>query len=448
MKPDFARLLFFCSGILCLLGAGFIVGAYRIFPYQPLRAIGDTTVQTIRDWPVLTGQRPVYHLQPARQAGSGVTVNAAAAGQGDLVLVSSFFDGNPGLRLLRRDGTVVARWEAAFSEIFPDPRHLSDPPGTDWHTDLHGALMLPDGSVVFNFEYGGLVKLDRCGAPVWRLAYPTHHSVVRAAAGGFWVPGRRLHGLNGASPYPPFPLPFSEDTLLHVSGDGKVLREIPVPEIFRRNGLEALLTAAGHKFERGMIWDEEIVHLNKIAELPPALAGKFPMFAAGDLLLSFRTLNLLMVIDPETLAVKWRQTGPWLRQHDPHFAPGGRIVLFNNNIFETAFAIPGLSPPAQPGVSNVMAVDPATGEVRVLWGGRDGQRLLSVIRGKADPRPGGGLLVAEFEAGRAFETDAAGNVVWEYVNRYDENWVVEITDAHAYPAGYFTVADWSCPVPG
>ena len=46
-----------------------------------------------------------------------------------------------------------------------------------------------------------------------------------------------------------------------------------------------------------------------------------------------------------------------------------------------------------------------------------------------------------------FEVDAAGRTIWEYINRYDDDEVSEITEARVYPAGYFTVADWGCQVP-
>jgi hypothetical protein len=28
--------------------------------------------------------------------------------------------------------------------------------------------------------------------------------------------------------------------------------------------------------------------------------------------------------------VKWSQTGPWLRQHDPDFLSDGRILVYDN----------------------------------------------------------------------------------------------------------------------
>jgi hypothetical protein len=35
-------------------------------------------------------------------------------------------------------------------------------------------------------------------------------------------------------------------------------------------------------------------------------------------------------------------------------------------------------------------------------------------------------------------------VVWEFINRFDEGEVAEVSDAIRYPEGYFTVSDWTC----
>ena len=191
----------------------------------------------------------------------------------------------------------------------------------------------------------------------------------------------------------------------------------------------------------------EILHLNKVAELGPGMAADFPMFAAGDLLLSVRELNMILVTDPELQRVKWWHVGPWLRQHDPEFKAGGHISVFNNNIYKSAFGPDNYfnkSHPTIPRVSNILEVDPATDEVRRVYGEVKGQELLTVIRGKHELTARGGLLVTEFEAGRVFETNSSGRVIWEYVNRFDENEVAELTEARVYPSDYFKVSNWSC----
>ena len=274
---------------------------------------------------------------------------------------------------------------------------MINPPKTDWNIDIHGALALPDGSVVFNFDFGGLVKLDRCGNVVWTVARTTHHSVELAEGGGFWVPGSRYHPKENDSPFPPFQTPFEENTILKVSEDGEVLIEISAPKLFYDNGLESLLTSNGEVF-RAWGSAKEIVHLNKITELSSAIADDFPMFKAGNLGLSLREYNLILVVDPDTGKIIWWRIGPWLRQHDPEFKPGGKLIIFNNNIYRTAFgkSLEDKCSVSVPRVSNILEIDPISDEHRVIYGGVAGQEMLSIVRGKLELTQNSGLLVTEF----------------------------------------------------
>lgn len=445
------RLLFWSAVAACLLAAAFLAGLYSGFArneafalVHDLRQKTRVAVRTVmNEAPILVRARPDWHLQPARHAGSGVTVNETQ--DDDLVLLAGFFDDGNELRLVRRDGSIVMRWPVAFSEIFTSTEHVREPPATDWNTDTHGALIEPDGSVVFVFEYMGLVKLDRCGALEWKVAAPVHHSVERAAAGGYWAPGRNYVLEEATAAFPPFSAPYNEDTVLRISEDGEILQERSLVALFYRAGMQAWLTVMHNSELRG-----EILHLNKVAELEPGMAADFPMFAAGDLLMSIRELNMILVADPELQRVKWWRIGPWIRQHDPEFKIGGHISVFNNNAYQSAFGPDNYfekSHPTIPRVSDIIEIDPATDEHRRVYGGVKGQEFLTVVRGKHELTARGGLLVTEFEAGRVFETDSSGRTIWEYVNRYDEDEVAEITEARIYPSDYFTVPDWSCPVP-
>jgi len=449
-KLDIPKLLFFVvvSLVLVLLvfGYGFYSSASKNWAFRLVRYIQIAAETVLDEQENLTGTRPKYFLQPAHHEGSGVTVNEPNNSDADqLILLSGFFDGGNELRLIQKDGVVVARWPVKFSEIFLTTDHVQYPPATDWNIDLHGAVALPNGSVVFNFEYGGLVKLDRCGNTVWKLAVPSHHSVEIAEDGGFWVPGRRFYEAGETTPLPLFVPPFREDTLMKVSADGNVLTEISVPQLLFNAGLEAVLTATGESMAPKRGWDQELVHLNKIAELKSNIAQDFSMFNAGDLMLSLRLYNMLLVIDPNTEEVKWWKIGPWIRQHDPEFLPGGTLLVFNNNSYSTAFGdpvdLPGVETPES---SSIVEYDPVSDQHRTVYPVDTTQRFFSRIRGKHQPLPHGGLLITEFEAGRVLETDAAGQIIWEYINRYNEEEVAEITEARMYPSDYFNIQDWSC----
>jgi hypothetical protein len=445
----------FISSVAILLGGlafgfGLYSGAKRNAIFDLVRNIRNDVTLVYSEFENLgTAGEPIHFLQPSRKPGTGVTVNKRA-NDGNLVLLSSFFDGGNEIRLLRRDGSLVARWPVSFSAHFPDVSHLKAPPQTDRNVDLHGVLIQPDGSVVLNYEYSGTVKLSRCGETVWTLAHPTHHSIEFAEGGGYWIPGHRFISGAESEGFPPFTRmdtneTFYDDLILRVTKDGVIAEQISVARILYDNGLEPVMTAGGYSFRPNGTWGHELVHVNKIGELPSSIADAFQGFEAGDLVLSLRGYNLVLVVDPDDWRVKWHQTGPWRRQHDPEFNPDGTITVFNNNTYRLELGERDRSNPATPRVSNIMRVDPATGRTEVVYGERAGQEFLSVIRGKHDLTPEGGFLITEFEAGRVFEVDAQGRIVWEYINRYDAEQVLEITEARLYPSSYFTVEDWSCP---
>jgi len=289
------------------------------------------------------------------------------------------------------------------------------------------------------------VKLDRCGKKLWTLALPSHHSVELAEDGGFWVPGRNTYSAEQPSPFPLLLTPFREDTIMKVAEDGALITEISVPKLFFDNGLEHLLTSTGESMNPNRAWDAEIIHLNKIAELKSDIADDFPLFEAGDLLLSLRLYNMILVVDPDTQAIKWWKIGPWKRQHDPEFIPGGKILVFNNNSYSTAFGTP-LDMLDLPAESNIIEIDPVTGQYRTVYGEGDNQKLFTLIRGKHEFMSHGGLLITEFEGGRLLETNSSGQIIWEYINRYNEDEIAELTEARIYPASYFDVKNWSCSV--
>ena len=437
---DIARFVFVFTCTVVVLAITFAAGMHSALTRNGAFMAFQHARQAFHDLSETSVLVPSHFLQPARHEGAGVTVNRRGD-DGALIFMSGFFEGDNQLRLVRRDGSVVRSWPVLFSELFPDSSHVTEPPATDWNVDTHGALALPDGSVLFNFEYAGLVKLDRCGRVEWTLQHETHHSVERAEGGGFWVPGRRTV-VEGPSDFPPFGEPYFEELVLHVSEDGRITRAISVPGLLYDNGLETQMTATGNWFGQGNSEDRELVHFNKIEELTADRAHAFPDFEAGDLMLSLRHYNMLVVFDPETEIIKWHQVGPWRRQHDPEFDTDGTVVLFNNNVYW-----PG--PPSTEGSpeqrSTIQRLDPASRRVETVFGDREGEELLTVIRGKVELLDEGGLLITEFEGGRVIETDANGQIVWEYVNRYDEDRVAEISEARLYPEGYFTVQDWSCP---
>ena len=436
-----ARSVFIASLVIAAMGSAFLYGviAYRydLPPISLLQAVRTTLV---------SGDPRAEHLQPSRGQGKGVRINKLSD-DGALVFMAGFFEDENQMRLIRRDGTLVKKWSLDYFEHFPDADTRPCKVASPLLVDTHGAHVTPQGEVVFNYEYCGTVKLDQCGGLIWKINKPTHHSLIPAQAGGYWLLGRhKWKASEQPERFPPFSTPATddemlEDTLMRIKADGEILEEFSIPELMIANNLEALLTANGDIFKSDSVNQTELVHANKVAELPSEIADSYPLFEAGDLAISMRELNLIMVLDPVAKSVKWHQTGPWLRQHDPEFRPDGRISIFNNNVYQTAYDSSGQTILSAPFTTNIILVDPVSRETEVIFGEKSGQEMLSVIRGQHELLPDNSMLITEFDAGRVLEVNAQGQIVWEYVNHYDDDFVGEIVNSAIYSPGYFQ-SEW------
>ena len=345
-------------------------------------------------------------------------------------------------RLIRRDGSEVARWSLKALK----------PTSTDI---VHGILAEPDGTLTLSLYERTLAQVDRCGAPSFQLEGPFHHDLTRAESGGYWALGANLLPRWEATEAYLWPhasdffrskteaeietedlghTHIRDDTIVRLDEQGRRLLEFSLHKVLYEGGL-------GHLLGMRDIGRERLTHSNSIQELPTGMAPAFPMFAAGDLLLSLRLVNTLLVMDPATRRIKWHQTGPWYHQHDARFQPDGTITLFNNRYLSY------LGTPNPSLRSNILRVDPATGEVSVVMGSEisEGAGFYTSARGQHQMLPSGDVLVVQAEGGRVVQFSPQGEILWEYINRYDEGQVAQIVNAYVYPAGYFQVDDWSCP---
>jgi hypothetical protein len=434
---ELSRRLFVLSAIVLVFGYGVAVGRYEIFPFSLIQFGWASVAEVVAERDTLLGVRPTWLLEPSRYDGQGVTRLDRDRAVPGLTLLAGVFDNELALRLIALDGRVVRHWPARFDKLFPSPHHLKPParaPKTNWNTGVQGCWIFPDGSVLFNFEGLGSVRLERCGDVRWTLAEMTHHSVDVSVDGSFWIPALRY--LEDRHRYPGLTPPFDEDVILKVSPDGKVLTEIAVLDLLFKNGLQPVLFANGLA-TTNVPGTHTVVHLNDVEELKPDLAGRFPQFAAGDLLLSLRNYNLVMVVDPATGKVKWHQTGPWVKQHDPNFEASGVISVFSNNS-------DGTEDGAVLGGSTIIDIDPRSRHAVVRYGGRPGQRLFTNRRGKHQRLSNGHELITESHAGRVIEVTPGGDIVWEFINRYDAKSVAIVSGATRFPESYFTVTDWTC----
>jgi hypothetical protein len=423
---------------------GMYVGWYRLPPAAQMGDGVDAARDWWTNWRSYAGLDPVKFLRPSRYPGSGVVLHDRAEVQPGVTLMTGLWDSEVGLTLRDMDGKELHRWHAAFSRLWPETPQLAaaDMPANDWDTHLHGAVLYPNGDVVFNFDFTGLIRLDRCSRVVWRLPYRTHHSLTVDDDGDLWAVGIKAEHAEASPRFPGLEPPVREDTIVHVAAeDGRILREISMLDVLYGSGYEGALLTSGLRVRPGLR-DPDPLHTNQAQVLSAAMAPAFPMFAAGDILVSMRNLNLLVVIDGRSERIKWARTGPWVRQHEPQFLPNGQIAVFDNrpvaNVEPWSKHKPRLA-------SRILSVDPGSGHVGVLYEGTAEHPFFTEKMGKHQYLPNANILVSEAEGGRVFEITPAGKIVWSFVNRYDDDHVAVIEQAIRYPTEYAAFAAEPCP---
>ena len=179
------------------------------------------------------------------------------------------------------------------------------------------------------------------------------------------------------------------------------------------------------------VWLFDPWHLNDVEPLSSEMAGAFPMFEAGDVILSSRTLNSVFVVDPESHAVKWHRTGETRRQHDPDFRPDGTISVYDNRM--------GL------GESAIVSLDPASFEREVLFDAAE-HDFYSNVRGKHAWTDGGHLMVTSSQQGRVFEIDPEGRRTLEFYSLKPDSteFNYAVTEASWHAPETFTKEMFQC----
>jgi len=246
-----------------------------------------------------------------------------------------------------------------------------------WPDQNHGG-MTDDGYVVQN-PYKRLLVSDFCGRKVFEKEEEGWHHDVSGSNGIIWAwqdyDGVKLDAKTGRELDR-----FSMLDVIAANGDISIFepRLIKSP---RKGSIgqwkyQDILDGKVERLEQISLDDP--FHQNDIDVLTADRASLFPMFSAGDLLLSFRSINLVVVIDPDSLKVKWYSFGKFSRQHDPDWSPTGEITIYDNQSHNFN--------------SRVVSIDPETGKSRVILDGSK-HGLYRFSKGSHQVDPDGSVIV-------------------------------------------------------
>lgn len=452
--PDsfsFSKAWFTLSLVLLAFGYGFASHAWGLFPKTYIVGLANQAGQQASELFLKTEAETF--TTPRVYDRSGTRIEDSAAVQPGMTLVVSSWEWGssegpePGAKLIDRTGHVVHDWHPDRAALFGGTAMDALKGGLPTTADFHGAHLLPNGDLLLALNYIGLVRMDACGNVEWKMDEGNHHAVAQADDGSFWVPAvsaeRRTRTERHPDGFSGIDTSVWMDRLLHVSEDGTVLNDINMLDVLYANDLERYVRKA---YARGAFTSDngDPTHLNDIEPLSSSMADEYPTFEAGDLLVSLKHPNLVLVLDPTSGTVKWsadsspHDTHHLIQQHDPDFIGDGWIGVFDN---QEDFTDRG----AMLGGSRILALQPHTDSSTVLFPNPQSDSIYTRNRGKWQHLDNGNMLLTESNAGRVLEVAPNGRTVWEWIREpYSESQVPFVTSGTRYDLSREEVAAWPC----
>ena len=188
-----------------------------------------------------------------------------------------------------------------------------------------------DGSyLVWPYGGAGLYRMDPCGNVVWKQdgLYHHHFSVVDGKLYLLGLPSNEILEDDQKK--------WNHTEIINVIDieSGDILRSIRIEEIAKTNLPDFdpfFYKKWTNKLDKKGRLRRDFLHPNKIDVLPAEMKDQYPTLPEGAMMVSMRNVNLVFVMDPETLKIVWYSHGHTQLQHDPKFIGDNKISVFNNS---------------------------------------------------------------------------------------------------------------------
>jgi len=316
---------------------------------------------------------------------TGVLVHDAARTQPGVNLVLSSH--HLGAAILYADGKPLHAWAYNLWEQTPldaIPAFATQARHGGWDF-CSRAEPLRDGGLLFIQKGCGVFRIDRDSNLRWAAWFPAHHDLQVQPDGRILVLVQTETAGNA--------LP-TDDFIVTLSGAGAELGRISIVRAILRSDHAPLLERHGT--------NRPYLHTNKLHVLDGRWADRAPAFRKGNILLSCRDIDTLLIIDPAAERVVWSLGGMWRRQHEPRPLANGNLLLFDNQ--------------GNGGYSRVLEFNPFTQQIAWTYEGTPPTAFDSQVGGACARLANGNTLITESTQGRALEVTPQGDIVWKYVN--------------------------------
>ncbi|MEQ8327117.1 MAG: arylsulfotransferase family protein [Parvibaculum sp.] len=391
--------------VLSIALIAFLAGAWtvlsRVPPYKLLTNAHDAAGALYAQATQYGDRYQTDLWYDARSDDKGVVAHDAATALEGYTLYTSSHE--PSAFLVDMKGREVHRWFIPPEKIWTEDVEAAGTLGP--HIYIRKSYMYPNGDLLAVYEGSGdtpwglgLVKLDRNSNVVWSyLDERAHHDVEVGADGTIYALTHEMRHepVEGQG----LETPLIEDFLVILSPDGKVEKRLSLLDVFAESRFKWLLSGLSRRT------GQDPLHTNSVKEVGAEAGAAMNVAREGDLMISFRNVKLVAVLDPKTEELVWGTLGPWVGQHDAEPLANGNVLLFDNNGNYNG-----------PGGSRVMEFAPETMEIVWAYEGTKVDPLKSVLRSASQRLPNGNTLITESQAGRLIEVTPEGKIAWEYVN--------------------------------
>jgi hypothetical protein len=310
--------------------------------------------------------------------------------------------------LMDMTGTVVHTW------AYPDVQ------ARVWDY----ARMLDNGDVLVIRKFHDVIRLDWDSRLVWRNEVKSHHEITVLPDSTIYVIGREIHDHRR--------LRVRFPAIVHLSVDGREIGRWSTFEHLdeikqkfdQRSFIDTILdsllaggvdpktweplTAHAESVKAEIdVWPRRYdqFHMNTISIIPDTpVARSDPRFREGNLLICFRNVNQIAVLDRDTKEILWVWGEGHLDwPHDPTMVESGNILVFDNGTRTRQY-------------TRVIELNPLTEQIEWDYVGDPPETFYTPERGSSQRLPNGNTLICEGDRGRCFEITREGEIVWEWYN--------------------------------
>lgn len=303
--------------------------------------------------------------------------------------------------------TTISTHEAHLIDMMGEVVHtwsFLDPEGdrTMWYVEMleNGNLFavihqLTVDAPPFIFKGGVTMEVDWDGNTVWELEDAEQHHDATLLPNGNLLVLRSEPVPRSFAERVPGGLPVEADQ--EMWGDWVVERKLDGTVVWEWHAWEHLDPTASTLNPQDS--RNEWGHANSVDQMPD-----------GNLLISFRNINTVMIIDRDTGDVAW-QLGPPLLAQQHHASPLGdsRVMIYDNGAHRLENGLP---------FSRVVDVDTETSFILREYSESPFFNFFSPFISGAQRLPNDNTLITEGNYGRIFEVTAENEVVWEYINPF------------------------------